>query len=156
MGEEARMKAVEEAKVQNVIFLLRDHEHFVKYFEPRLISFGPIHHGNPNYHLGEKYKLLLARKFVQSCGKSINLLYEEAEKKIRELKECFEEEVIKKYDGEALSWMLFVDSCSILQFILCAVNDKFKELNIKKDIVAFVQQDLFLLENQVLLSHLTY
>jgi hypothetical protein len=59
--------------------------------------------------------------------------------------------------------MLFVDDCAILQYILCpapptdpfidstapAANDKFKELNIKNDNVAFAQQDLFLLENQV-------
>jgi len=76
--------------------------------------------------------------------------------------------VVKEYDDESLSWMLFVDGCAILQYILCAAspapaandnskppapapaaNVKFKELNIKNDIAAFIQQDLFLLENQV-------
>ncbi|XP_059462809.1 UPF0481 protein At3g47200-like [Corylus avellana] len=136
------------AKIQKVIFLLRDHKHFVKYFEPRVASIGPIHHGKPKYQLGEKYKLRLAYEFVQGCGKSINLLYE-VEKKIKQLREFFEEEVIEKYDDEALAWILFVDGCAILQYILCATNDQFKELNIKTDSVAFAHQDLFLLENQV-------
>jgi len=52
-------------------------------------SLGPIHHGNPKYQLGEKYKLRLARKFVQGCEKSINLLYEEVEKKIKNMRECY-------------------------------------------------------------------
>ncbi|XP_059462812.1 UPF0481 protein At3g47200-like [Corylus avellana] len=134
------------AKIQKVTFLLRDHKHFVKYFEPRVASLGPIHHGKPKYQLGEKYKLRLAYEFVH--GKSINLLYE-VEKEIKQLRECFEEEVIEKYDDEALAWILFVDGCAILQYILCATNDQFKELNIKTDSVAFAHQDLFLLENQV-------
>jgi hypothetical protein len=152
-GDQARVVEVlgtdrPPAKIQKVIFLLQDHEHFVKYFEPRVASVGPIHHGKPKYQLGEKYKLRLAYEFVQDCGKSINLLYE-VEKEIKQLRECFEEEVTKKYDDEALAWILFVDGCAILQYIFCATNDKFTELNIKTDSVAFAQQDLFLLENQV-------
>ncbi|KAE8098666.1 hypothetical protein FH972_016710 [Carpinus fangiana] len=146
------------AKIQKVIFLLQDHKHFVKYFEPRVASVGPIHHGKPKYQLGEKYKLRLAYEFVKGCRKNINVLYELVEKNIKQLRECFEEEeVTKKYDDEALDWILFVDGCAILQYILCAVaptqdltaNNKFTELNIKNDSVVFAHQDLFLLENQV-------
>ncbi|XP_059462813.1 UPF0481 protein At3g47200-like [Corylus avellana] len=142
-------RAAEPAKIQKVIFLLRDHKHFVKYFEPRVAAVGPIHHGNPKYRLGEEYKLVLASKFVDRSGKRINLLYEEAEMEIKQLRGCFEEEVTKNYDDEALTWILFVDGCAILQYIFCAANNKFEELNIKIDSVAFAQQDLFLLENQV-------
>jgi hypothetical protein len=142
-------RAAGPAKIQKVIFLLRDHKHFVKYFEPTVAAVGPIHHGKPKYRLGEEYKLVLASKFVEQSGKVINNLYEEAEMEIKQLRGCFEEEVTKNYDDEALSWMLFVDGCAILQYIFCAANNKFKELNIKIDSVAFAQQDLFLLENQV-------
>ena len=63
--------------------------------------------------------------------------------------------------------MLLVDGCAILQYIYCAVNTaspanpadparadkkKFEDLTIKPDSVAFtvfIQQDLFLLENQL-------
>ncbi|XP_062168247.1 uncharacterized protein LOC133874365 [Alnus glutinosa] len=157
MEAEAQMKAVEKAKIQNVIFLLRDHKNFVKYFEPRVASLGPIHHGNSKYQLGEKYKLLLASKFIRYCSGNnkinlydpINCLYEKIKKEIKDLRECFEEKVTTKYDDESLAWILFVDGCAILQYIFCAANDKFKEFNIKNDSVAFAQQDLFLLENQV-------
>ena len=144
-----RTRAAEPAKIQKVIFLLRDHKQFVKYFEPRVAAVGPIHHGKPKYQLGEEYKLVLASKFVELSGKGINSLYVAAEMEIKQLRECFEEEVTKNYDDEALAWMLFVDGCAILQYIFCAANNKFNELNIKIDSVAFAQQDLFLLENQV-------
>ena len=136
------------AKIQKVIFLLRDHECFVKYFEPRVASLGPIHHGNTKYQLGEKYKKKLAFEFVQGCGKGINLLNGVA-KEIKKLRECFEKEVTKEYDDKDLTCMLFVDGCAILQYIFCAAKSKFVELKIKDDSVAFAQQDLFLLENQV-------
>jgi hypothetical protein len=156
MGARAQMKVVKEAKIQNVIFWLRDHKDFVKYFEPKVVSLGPIHHGKPRYQLGEKYKLILASDFIQDCSgndensyEDINCLYEKVKKKIKTLRECFEEKVTTEYDDESLAWMLFVDGCAILQYIFRAENDKFKELNIKSDSVTFAQQDLFLLENQV-------
>ncbi|KAE8098679.1 hypothetical protein FH972_016723 [Carpinus fangiana] len=154
----AQPRADEAAKIQKVIFLLRDHkQYFVKYFEPRVASLGPIHHGIPKYQLGETYKRKLAYEFVKgfSCNNGytldddINDLYGKIKKEITLLRGCFEEEVTKNYDDEVLAWILFVDGCAILQYIFCAANSKFEELNIKNDSVAFAQQDLFLLENQV-------
>ncbi|XP_040995836.1 UPF0481 protein At3g47200-like [Juglans microcarpa x Juglans regia] len=138
-------------KLQKVIFLLRDHKNFAKYYEPRVVSLGPIHHGKERYRLGETYKLRLTKDFVtESCeNASINNLYKKIEQEIEELRKCFEEEVTKRYDNGDLAWILFVDGCAILQYIYYAVKDKFKEKNIKDDSVAFCQQDLFLLENQL-------
>jgi hypothetical protein len=156
LGARAQMNVVKEAKIQKVIFLLQDHKHFVKYFEPKVVSLGPIHHDKPKYRLGEKYKLKLAFVFVQDCHsdnennyENINCLYKKIKKKIKTLREGFEEQVTTKYDDESLAWMLFVDGCAILQYIFCDANDKFEKLNIKNDSVTFAQQDLFLLENQV-------
>ena len=156
---EARIKTVMEArknvtsspapKIQKVIFLLRDNKDFNIHYEPRAVSLGPIHHGNEKYKLGEKYKLVLTYEFVKGSEKKINDLFKKIEEKIKELKECFEEEVIKSYDDEDLTWLLLVDGCATLQYIYCAANDRFEDLNIKTDSVAFTQQDLFLLENQL-------
>ncbi|KAG6690930.1 hypothetical protein I3842_10G037700 [Carya illinoinensis] len=136
-------------KIQKVIFLLRDHKHFFKYYEPRVVSLGPIHHGKEKYRLAETFKLKLAKVFVERSGKRIEGLCKEVEEKIQELRECFEEEVTKNYNDVDLAWLLLVDGCAILQYIDLAIKDKFKELDIKHDSVAFCQQDLFLLENQV-------
>ncbi|XP_041027978.1 UPF0481 protein At3g47200-like [Juglans microcarpa x Juglans regia] len=159
LGREERFKMFEEEenevrvsktpKIQKVIFLLRDHKDFVKYYEPRVVSLGPIHHGKEKYHLAERFKRNLAKKFVKSSGKTIKDLFNEIENNIKELRECFEEEATKKYNDVDLAWILVVDGCAILQYIYVADKKKFKELNIKQDSVAFCQQDLFLLENQV-------
>ncbi|XP_030924538.1 UPF0481 protein At3g47200-like [Quercus lobata] len=143
-------------KIQKVIFFLREQDDFHKNYEPKVVSLGPIHHGNPNYQLGENYKLLLTYEFIEGSGKNMEDVYNMIKEKIHELRTCFEEEVTKAYDDEALTSILFVDGCAILQYIYCATNKKFKELNIKTDSVAFGQQDLFLLENQLPYRLLTW
>ncbi|KAM3738814.1 hypothetical protein ACB098_09G159400 [Castanea mollissima] len=154
---EARIDAVMEAnlttspppKIQKVIFLLRDHKDFQKFYEPRAVSLGPIHYGSEKYKLGEKYKLKLTREFVKGNKEMINDLYKKIGEKIEELKECFEKEVIKRHKDEDLIWLLLVDGCAILHYIYCAANNNFEGLKIKPDSIAFTQQDLFLLENQL-------
>ena len=49
---------------------------------------------------------------------------------------------------QALAWILFVDDCATPQFIDSIVN-KTIEFKIKSDQVAFIQQDLFSLKNQL-------
>uniref|UniRef100_A0A7N2M2Q4 Uncharacterized protein n=1 Tax=Quercus lobata TaxID=97700 RepID=A0A7N2M2Q4_QUELO len=134
-------------KIQKVIFWLLDRKDFKKYFEPRVVSLGPIHHGMPKYRLGEKYKLVLAYDFIKSSGKGVRDLYNKIEEKIKELRECYEVEVTKDYNDESFAWLLFLDGCAVLQY--CATHKKFKDLNIKMDFVVFGQQDTFLLENQL-------
>ena len=161
---EARLREAEEnalnqsqtPKIQKVIFFLREQDDFHKNYEPKVVSLGPIHYGNPNYQLGEDYKLRLTNEFIKGSGKSMQDLYQKIKEKINELRTCFKKEVTEDYDDAALTSILFVDGCAILQYIYCATNDKFKELNIKTDSVAFGQQDLFLLENQLPYRLLTW
>ena len=138
-------------KIQKVIFLLRNDKDFEKYYEPRVISLGPIHHGKPKYQLGEKYKLVLTSEFIESSGKSMEEVHKKIQDNIKELRDCFEKEVTMDYYDEALAWLLFVDGCAILQFMYCAnTKDKFKDLSIKDEsVVAFGHQDLFLPKNQL-------
>ncbi|XP_041024519.1 UPF0481 protein At3g47200-like [Juglans microcarpa x Juglans regia] len=135
-------------KIQRVPLLLRDHQHFDKYFKPRIVAIGPIHHGEPKYKPAEAYKLRMANYFVQDSGTKDEILYDIVEKKIEQLRKCFDEEVTKKYDDQALAWMLFVDGCAILQCIYYVFNEC-NDFKIKIDHMAFGQQDLLLLENQV-------
>ena len=131
------------------VLLLRGHKDFQKYCEPRVVSIGPIHHGKPKYRLAEEYKLTLAENFIEESGKTDKELYMVIKNNIKELRKCFDEKVIHNYNDEALSWMLFVDGCATLKFIDSVVHNNVKRFQIKKGQVAFVQQDLFLLENQL-------
>uniref|UniRef100_A0A2N9GGH1 Uncharacterized protein n=1 Tax=Fagus sylvatica TaxID=28930 RepID=A0A2N9GGH1_FAGSY len=79
-------------KIQKVVFLLREQKNFRKYYKPRAVSLGPIHHGKSKYRLAENYKLRLAQAFVSDSGKSDEYIYGQIEKNIEQLKEYFDEE----------------------------------------------------------------
>ncbi|KAF5471806.1 hypothetical protein F2P56_008573 [Juglans regia] len=136
-------------KIQKVPLLLQDHKHFDKYFKPRIVAIGPIHHGEPKYKRAEVYKLRMASYFVKDSGRKDDILYDIVEKNIEQLRQCFDEKVTEKYSDQALAWMLFVDGCAILQSIHCAVSNNCKDWTMKYDLMAFTKQDLFLLENQL-------
>lgn len=44
----------------------------------------------------------------------------------------FDEEVIASYDDESLAKLLFLDGCTLIQFIYCFVKNKLKKLGINK------------------------
>ncbi|KAF5474233.1 hypothetical protein F2P56_006148 [Juglans regia] len=136
-------------RIQKVPLLLQDHKHFDKYFTPRIVALGPIHHDTPKYKPAEAYKLRMAKCFVQDSDTKDEILYDIVEKNIEQLRKCFDKEVTKKYDDQALAWMLFVDGCAILQSIHCAVSNECTDWKMKYDLMAFGTQDLFLLENQL-------
>uniref|UniRef100_A0A7N2M3D9 Uncharacterized protein n=1 Tax=Quercus lobata TaxID=97700 RepID=A0A7N2M3D9_QUELO len=140
------------------VLMLRGHKHYRKYCEPRVVSLGPIHHGKSKYQLTEEYKLMLADKFIGKTGRTVEELYGIIEDNIKELRECYDEKVTRKYSDEDLAWMLFVDGCATLQFIdlVAHPDQKVKDFKIKNDQVAFVEQDLFLLENQLPYQLLDY
>ncbi|XP_021830080.1 UPF0481 protein At3g47200-like [Prunus avium] len=134
-------------KIQRVPFMLREYKNFDKYYEPRVAAIGPFHHGNPKYEQAEKVKRYLAAKFVKDSEQNDEDFLKKVEENIKELRECYDEEATKKYDDDSLTWMLFIDGCSTLEFIY-----KYEELEsfkIKRDQVAFAEQDMFLLENQL-------
>ncbi|KAL5546490.1 hypothetical protein UlMin_006177 [Ulmus minor] len=136
-------------KIQKVPMVLRDNINFKKFYEPRAVPIGPIHHKDEKLKLAQQYKPRLAAKFVKESGKTTAELYKKIKEEMEALKLFFDPEVIKDYTEEELSWMLFLDGCSTLQFMYGFVKNKMKEYNIKSDQVAFAQQDLFLLENQI-------
>jgi hypothetical protein len=87
------------------VTLLRDHKNVERDYEPRVVSLGPIQYGKSRYQLAEKYKLRLEDDFIAKSGKGVVELYEIVEKNITQLKGCFNEEVIKMYDDEDLTWL---------------------------------------------------
>ncbi|KAE8664093.1 Lycopene cyclase [Hibiscus syriacus] len=125
---------------------------FAKYFKPRVISIGPIHHDNPALQGSEQLKLRLAAHFEKNIGVGKEILFNTIKTEIGSLKNCYDPKVVEPYDEDKLAWMFFLDGCAILQAILQDDDEqKFlkSKMNIKNDLLTFVYLDLFLLENQL-------
>ncbi|KAK6289830.1 hypothetical protein POUND7_001371 [Theobroma cacao] len=89
-------------------------EDFKKYFEPRLVALGPLHHGKPQFEQAEHTKRKLAALFANENETTDEVLFNKIMAEIRDLKQCYNPEDIKDYDDEKLAWMFFVDGCAVL------------------------------------------
>ncbi|XP_052877403.1 uncharacterized protein LOC128283992 [Gossypium arboreum] len=140
--------------IRKVPSTLRRKEGFKKYFKPKVISIGPLHHDDPTLHESKELKLKLAANFFNNIDVHKVSLYSNMKKEIDSLKKCYDPQELEKYsdDDEKLAWMFFVDGCAILQAVYLRYShdcDRKSKLFIKNDLLTFVYSDLFLLENQL-------
>ncbi|WRX25152.1 Protein of unknown function DUF247 [Theobroma cacao] len=110
-------------------------EDFKKYFEPRLVALGPLHHGKPQFEQAEHTKRKLAALFANENETTDEVLFNKIMAEIRDLKQCYNPEDIKDYDDEKLAWMFFVDGCAVLYAVHYGLQGKFKKLNTKADLL---------------------
>ena len=151
-------------KIQKVPRHLRERKDVDKHYKPTLVSFGPIHHGAENLQLGEQYKLMWTAMYLNSTGRSAKDLHKNIAENIEELKDLFDKDLFNKEEftnyesqdfqnlNEKLSWMLFVDGCSLLQILdngNLGKDFNYNKLNLKIDQLILVRQDVLLLENQL-------
>ncbi|KAG2384444.1 UPF0481 protein [Vigna angularis] len=170
-AKETPSPAPQNAKIQRVPpHLLRNRKNFSKYYSPKLVSFGPIHHGDLNLHLGEQYKKMWAAEYIGSTKISPQELHKKVVQNMESLKPLFDDDLFtqnqrfSEYEKQGygspedmISWMLFVDGCALLHILEHAKLDKPYKMNVKVDQLVLVMQDALLLENQLpfpLLEHL--
>ena len=164
LREEIQRLQTPSPKIQRVAHYLRDRKDLDKHYLPKLVSFGPIHHGEANLQLGEQYKLMWLAMYVNSTRQNARDLHKRIADNIKELMDLFDNDLFNKDEfknyksqgfkdlDEKLSWILFVDGCSLLQILDKGDLGKhydYHKLNLKIDQLILVQQDTLLLENQL-------
>ncbi|KAA8516938.1 hypothetical protein F0562_017244 [Nyssa sinensis] len=138
-------------QINGISQMLRDTYDFGKYYEPRFVSIGPNHYGSPKLQEGQNFKPIIANKFVSNDRQQLQALYEKLFERMEEVKECYGENLKSKFDKEKLAEIMLLDGCFILYYIKCVQGGKIYKHNLemKSHVIAFVQRDLFLLENQL-------
>ncbi|XP_052877401.1 UPF0481 protein At3g47200-like [Gossypium arboreum] len=165
VGEVAKLQSLDKAfdggqpnftakpLIRKVPSTLRHNEDFKKYFKPKVISIGPLHHDDLTLHESKELKLKLAAHFVIKIGVDKESLHSNMKVEMDGLKKCYDPQELEKYsdDNEELAWMFFVDGCAILQAVYMRYgnDDDDGKLFIKNNLLTFVYSDLFLLENQL-------
>ncbi|TYI58580.1 hypothetical protein E1A91_D11G369600v1 [Gossypium mustelinum] len=155
-GDQLELDPKAKPLIQRVPSTLDRQEDLKKYFKPKVISIGPLHHDDPTLH-DEKLKLKLAAHFVKNIGVDKDTLYNNMKTEIGGLKKCYDPKELEKYsndnDNEELAWMFFVDGCAILQAVYIRYSQDYghkpSHSLIKNDLLTFVYSDLLLLENQL-------
>ncbi|XP_022842141.1 putative UPF0481 protein At3g02645 [Olea europaea var. sylvestris] len=142
----------DKSQIQRIPSLLREKQSNNCY-DPHVVSIGPYHYGKPQLDTFEKLKIPIAQKFIRACGNQVSLeqLYDEVAKMGKIALEYYEEGSIEVKDDEAFNRMMFLDACFVVHFM--SINsygiDKLDPLLPWICYFAFVQRDLFLLENQI-------
>ncbi|XP_058735126.1 UPF0481 protein At3g47200-like [Vicia villosa] len=143
-------------KIQKVANDLRERMDYRSHYLPKVVSMGPIHNGNPELQIGEQYKLIWAQKYIESTGENIEQLYKQVADKLDDLKSCFANNVLNRASNtignfssldDKLTWMLFVDGCSLLHILVTKGSD-ILDLG-EETIINLVIRDVLLLENQL-------
>ncbi|KAM3342202.1 hypothetical protein P3S68_027168 [Capsicum galapagoense] len=157
--------SLQKPKIQKVPKMHREIESNIRCYEPLVVSIGPFHRGKPELQLMEKHKELLAIQFadqdsikerpegvlpwLSTNSVTIDELYKKVKNIMPNVRECYDDELIKKYSHEEFAQMMLLDGCFILQYFHCIVTGNYKEPKMKSHDIAFFRRDLFLLENQL-------
>ncbi|KAL2347024.1 hypothetical protein Fmac_001024 [Flemingia macrophylla] len=145
-------------RIQRVAHHLRDRKDFTKHYTPKLVSMGPIHHGEPKLRLGEHYKQMWASTYIHTKKITFETLHENVAGKIKYLKGLFGDDLFSFFHylnegfastDEMISWTLFVDGCALLQILEHAKLEEPEKMNVKVDQLVLVMQDVLLMENQL-------
>ncbi|KAL2347029.1 hypothetical protein Fmac_001029 [Flemingia macrophylla] len=148
-------------RIQRVADHLRDRKDFTKHYTPKLVSMGPIHHGEPKLRLGEHYKQMWASTYFHNKKINPNTLHKDVGAKIDNLKGLFDDYLFSNFFiyqyhnqgfasmDEMISWTLLVDGCALLHILEHAKGAKPEEMMVKVDQLVFVMQDVLLMENQL-------
>ncbi|XP_059642974.1 UPF0481 protein At3g47200-like [Cornus florida] len=132
-------------------------------YDPMVVSIGPYHHGNSKLQSMEKFKIVLARHYVEAGTIYAMPSENEFAAACSKAKTYYtDEEPTKKFNDGDFTRMMFLDGCFILQFIIDCVPPQHKDdqqqissgpdqstSKMKSHDMAFVRRDLFLLENQL-------
>ncbi|PWA99505.1 hypothetical protein CTI12_AA002900 [Artemisia annua] len=136
-------------QIHKVPMILKEHKDHDTYYVPKVVSLGPYHYGNPNLESVQNFKPLFTNKLLNENPESIQFLYENLLKMAPKLRGYYEDEDDRFSDDE-FTRMMLLDGCFILYFIEhIFLNNETHSLEMKSHQIMFVQQDMFLLENQI-------
>ncbi|KAJ0079358.1 hypothetical protein Patl1_22881 [Pistacia atlantica] len=147
-------------KIERVPAMLRVVKKNRGCYDPLVVSIGPYHFGNPRLELMQQHKLTMARQYVNGDLRLLEESYQKVRRVAEAAKQCYTDQIsVAKFNNEEFSQMMFLDACFLLQFIYYIVREEREALKMKNNMIALIQRDLFLLENQIpfqLLNELSF
>ena len=114
-------------------------------YEPKVVSIGPYHHGKKELEKMESLKTKMARQLAKDSREVADEMYNKVKDLVSDARECYADESTRQFNDEKFTQVMFLDG----YFILQVVSNKLEKQNLRKEEVASVERDLFLLENQL-------
>ncbi|XP_051122855.1 UPF0481 protein At3g47200-like [Andrographis paniculata] len=121
-------------------------------YDPKVVSLGPYHHGEPHLILGESFKAKAVEAFITGSGKDKAFFRDNILNEISEIRACYDAGSTSDYDDQALSEMMLLDGCFIINHMEALSNsNKLDGILDTMGMVGFsyTVTDMFLIENQI-------
>lgn len=122
-----------------------------KAYTPRLVSIGPIHHGNEKLKAMEDHKRMYLKEFIARTKVSVKGFIELIKVKETRLRNCYAE--TNGFSSEDFIKMILMDAAFVIMFLLKWTCTDFRE---SRDSIFYppyksvdVRVDICLLENQL-------
>nr|XP_043609617.1 UPF0481 protein At3g47200-like [Erigeron canadensis] len=145
-------------QIHKVPLILKENKDHGKYYVPKVVSLGPYHYGNPRLESVQVIKPLFTKKLLKKnpgededehLSESIDRLYKVLDQMVDTLRGYYED-VDTRLSNDEFTRMMLLDGCFILYFIKnIYLNEVTDSLGLKSHHIMFVQEDMFLLENQI-------
>ncbi|XP_055827077.1 UPF0481 protein At3g47200-like [Solanum dulcamara] len=153
MGVEEATATVEKYPMQMVPLLMREESN--EDYEPKVVSFGPYHHGKEKLKFVEDFKPDAVKMFIEDSTLGEHVFINAILSDINYIKGCYPKRFTSKYSDEQWAQMMFKDACVILNYIgptkheesskrIRTIND-----HLGTAVYANIRRDMYLLENQI-------
>ncbi|KAK9220973.1 hypothetical protein WN944_009397 [Citrus x changshan-huyou] len=120
-------------------------------YTPKMVSIGPLHHGNEELKAMEEHKLRYLRCFLQRTNVNIEYFLTFMKVKEAELRNCYAETIA--FNSDDFATMIFVDAIFLLEFFLRGFRYDFTTTDDriygKPGLINQLVNDLWLLEDQL-------
>ncbi|XP_034683313.1 UPF0481 protein At3g47200-like [Vitis riparia] len=118
-------------------------------YTPRVVSIGPLHHGEEHLVAMEEHKLRYLQNFLSKSSKTLEECVEIISREEKRARDCYMERI--NMSSKEFVEMILVDGCFIIEVILglCNTIEPGDRIYHKPWLVVDVRRDMTLLENQL-------
>ncbi|KAJ9702532.1 hypothetical protein PVL29_004325 [Vitis rotundifolia] len=120
-------------------------------YTPRVVSIGPLHHGEEHLVAMEEHKLRYLQNFLSESGKTLEECVEIISREEKSARDCYTESI--NMSSKEFVEMILLDGCFIIEVILgfrnCRTIKPDDRIFNKPGLIFDVRRDMALLENQL-------
>lgn len=139
-------------KVPSNVYILKNNA-----YEPKVVSFGPYHHGQENLKWMEEHKQRALFHFAKRSNATLDDLYQALECDVRSLMGTYDYLAGEWLDQKKFLELMMLDGCFMLEVLLTAGelfndyahNDPIFSSHGKVYNMPFIRRDMLLIENQI-------
>ncbi|KAF7112286.1 hypothetical protein RHSIM_RhsimUnG0245600 [Rhododendron simsii] len=146
-----------ERRMEKVPLTMRQDEKTRGYFDPRVVSIGPYHHGKEELHIAERVKPIVAQLYIKRSGRDMDEFLRNIREIVDVARSYYLEGSTDKYSDEEFAEIMLLDGLFVLAYFE-SYNPRYKDATIEKELcnhlgnhaLFFLDADIQeLLENQL-------